>query len=178
VTASYADAVNRLAVAVENPSGGVSPSSACPAVGGSWCEQFGYDGYGNRWVNTYSLTVSGQTSTAPWANTPTAAGHFDAANHLTVNGAGPDPDGNLQQIGSTQYTYDAENRLVTVTNSSAGGTVATYAYDGEGRRVQKVAGATTTYVYDAMGELAAEYATGTTQAPPCATCYLTADHLV
>jgi YD repeat-containing protein len=36
--------------------------------------------------------------------------------------------------------------------------------------------ATTVYVYDASGQLAAEYSTQANQSP-CATCYLTADHL-
>jgi RHS repeat-associated protein len=55
----------------------------------------------------------------------------------------------------------------------------TYAYDGDGRRVQKTGGgATTVYVYDAAGQLAAEYSTATAAAPsPCATCYLSYDHL-
>ncbi|HXN46663.1 MAG TPA: RHS repeat-associated core domain-containing protein, partial [Bryobacteraceae bacterium] len=55
---------------------------------------------------------------------------------------------------------------------------ATYTYDGDGRRVQKVSGSTTTnYVYDASGQLAAEYASAAAAASPCGTCYLTADTL-
>jgi RHS repeat-associated protein len=170
------DAVTRLVVAVENAATGVTPNSTCASgggtLGGSWCQQFGYDMYGNRWVNTYDVT--------PPANTPTT-GSFDGANHLIVNSAQPDASGNLGQIGGPsgiQYTYDGENRVVTVTSLATSTTVASYAYDGEGRRVQRVSGgATTTYVYDAKGELAAEYVTGTAPAAPCTTCYLTVDHL-
>jgi RHS repeat-associated protein len=51
-----------------------------------------------------------------------------------------------------------------------------YSYDGEGRRVQRVAsGVTTQYVYDAQGQLAAEFSA---QAPTVTgTEYLIADHL-
>src|SRR5882762_6137041 len=49
---------------------------------------------------------------------------------------------------------------------------------GAGRRVSRlVNGVTTVYVYDALGQLAAEYASAAPTAPPCLTCYLTADHL-
>jgi RHS repeat-associated protein len=71
-----------------------------------------------------------------------------------------------------------------------------YAYDGNGARVQKsLDSGTTTYVYDAFGQLAAEYSPASTLSKeyirmngqtvaiehaggnPCATCYLTYDHL-
>lgn len=70
-------------------------------------------------------------------------------------------------------TYDAESRLATVTN---GGSVVSYDYDGEGRRVRKtVAAGQTVYVYDAAGQLTAEYSTVSN--PDSGTRYLTADHL-
>ena len=70
-------------------------------------------------------------------------------------------------------TYDAENRQTSLTD----GGITHYYYDGEGRRVQKVAaGQPTTYVYDARGELAAEYGP-VNSPPPCSTCYVTVDHL-
>ena len=71
--------------------------------------------------------------------------------------------------------YDVEGHQVQYTS---GANVATYAYDGEGRRVSKTlqgsAASTTTYVYDARGMLAAEYST----APPgdTGTTYLLTDH--
>jgi len=167
------DTLNRLVVAVENPSATVGAGSTCgPSTGGTWCQQFGYDVYGNRWVNTYSGIM-------PPANTPQSANNFDTANHLTANLAQSDAGGNQQQIGGstgTGYTYDAENRLVTVTSLATSTTIASYAYDGEGRRVQRVSGQTTTYVYDEQGLLAAEV-TGTPPAAACMTCYLTTDHL-
>ena len=99
-----------------------------------------------------------------------------------ANGAG-----NLTGVSGLAFGYDAENRQ---TSAMGGLTAASYSYDGDGRRVQKVTcpagtlpctaastGATvTTYVYDVSGKLAAEYSTnpGT---PQCTTCYLTADQL-
>ncbi len=53
--------------------------------------------------------------------------------------------------------------------------VTTYAYDGEGRRVEKVGGTTDIYVYDIQGRLAAEYST--TVPSSAGTFYLTTDHL-
>jgi len=53
---------------------------------------------------------------------------------------------------------------VAVTNLLTAMTIASYGYDGEGRRVQKVSG-TTTYLYDAQGQLAAEYITGVAPQP-------------
>jgi RHS repeat-associated protein len=51
------------------------------------------------------------------------------------------------------YTYDAENRVVAVD----GGATATYTYDANGRRVQKIAGgATTEYLYDLSGNVVAD----------------------
>jgi RHS repeat-associated protein len=175
VTQEYRyDMLNRLEVAVESPSAGVSASSSCIAsIGGNWCQQFGYDAYGNRSVNSYSGGMS------PATNTPIAVSNFDGSNHITVNSAQPDAGGNLQQIGGSNgqsFAYDAENRLITVSSGSS--TIASYAYDGDGRRVQETAGGlTTTYIYDALGDLAAEYINGTVAPALCTTCYLTADYL-
>ncbi|MDX2269822.1 MAG: hypothetical protein NW208_17100 [Bryobacter sp.] len=55
--------------------------------------------------------------------------------------------------------------------------VTEYGYDGEGQRVVRREGGVvkTVFVYNAMGQMVAEYGDGA--AMPCATCYLTADHL-
>jgi RHS repeat-associated protein len=75
-------------------------------------------------------------------------------------------------FGSMSVSYDAENRQI-----AAGGT--SYAYDGAGQRVKKVApSGTTVYVYDAFGQLAAEYASGPATGSACgSTCYLSYDLL-
>jgi RHS repeat-associated protein len=75
------------------------------------------------------------------------------------------------------YTYDAENRLTTESNTN--GLSATYRYDADGKRVEKYlsSGATVLYVYDALGNLTAEYGSASGSAPPCTTCYYSYDHL-
>lgn len=89
----------------------------------------------------------------------------------------PDPVGNVHTTESYSFTYDAENWQISETNT-IGNPAAQYFYDGDGRRVKKIAGAgTTIYVYDAMGHLAAEYTDAPAGTPPCQTCYLTYDHL-
>ena len=106
---------------------------------------------------------------------PTATTNYSSAtNRLTLNGSGYDSAGNLTatSLGET-LAYDADNRLISYTYSSA---TTSYKYGPEGRRVQKVTTTTTeTYVYDAFGRLAAEYSTA---APASAgTFYRTTDHL-
>ena len=74
------------------------------------------------------------------------------------------------------YTYDADNRLTTA-GGGAGSGGATYIYDGEGKRVKKLAGTVTTvFVYNISGHLLAEYS-DSTPAPPGGTSYITADNL-
>jgi RHS repeat-associated protein len=149
------DAYDRLATAKE---------------GTGWLQTYGYDAYGNRWVDP------SHSNGFPLASfTPQSSSWFNSSNQLsnTGLGIGYDNAGNLQKIGVYSYTYDAENRQTGVTINGA---ASTYSYDGEGRRVQKVAsGVTTVYVYDASGEVAAEYSTS----PPtqAQTLYPTADPL-
>jgi RHS repeat-associated protein len=134
---------------------------------GSWTRHYGYDQYGNGWVTANS-------GVPPSASTPQAASNYNPQNQLLIDGAAYDAAGNQTAIAGLLHTHDAENRLLT---STLGGVTTAYTYDGDGRRVMKssVSGATV-YVYDAAGQLAAEYGAVTTP-PPCATCYLTADHL-
>ena len=91
----------------------------------------------------------------------------------------------MSRSAAVAFPYGNHSDISRVARGERSGAVATinsataqYAYDGDGRRVKKVSGgATTVYVYDAQGQLAAEYATAGNPAPPCLTCYLTADHL-
>jgi RHS repeat-associated protein len=100
---------------------------------------------------------------------------YDGKDHRTGTQCDPSGNGNMTYDGLNQMTYDAENRMVTSSNATSG--TVTYAYDGQGRRVQKTAGGvTTTYVYDAVGQLAAEYGSAGSSLG-CTTCYLMADHL-
>ncbi len=159
VTQAYGyDNLNRLTASSE----GVTPNTT-----GNWNRTYGYDIYGNGWASANSVLYLDPT-------TPTVSTNFDANNRLLVDNASYDSAGNQKAIAGFTNTFDAENRLAT---STLNGVTTTYTYDGEGRRVQKATGSsTTTYVYDAQGQLTAEYATAPPPAP-CATCYLTADHL-
>jgi RHS repeat-associated protein len=65
---------------------------------------------------------------------------------------GYDAAGNVTSDGSHSYTYDAENRVVSVD-----GSVATYSYDYRNRRVKKAVGSSVThYVWEA-GRVLAEH---------------------
>jgi len=77
-----------------------------------------------------------------------------------------------------QFTYDAENKQVSVSDSN--GTIGAYSYDGDGKRVKKYVpstGKTTIFVYDASGKLIAEYSTTVASTNDAKVNYLTSDHL-
>lgn len=134
----------------------------------NWQRGFSYDPYGNTWVNQ----ASGIT---PTGNTP-VADVYNAANNQIV-GSSYDAAGNQTSVNGDKLTYDAETRLITITDPS--GATETISYDGLGRRIQKSVsgGQTTVYVYDAFGALASKYLSGSTVAPLCTTCYLSADQV-
>jgi RHS repeat-associated protein len=150
----YYDNLNRLASANES---------------GGWSRTYGYDRYGNRYV---SATSGVETPQSP---EPTSSSHFNTAdNRLTMSGTGYDAAGNQTTYSPFTLEYDAESRNTIV--KSSGTPYVTFSYDGEGRRVKKLAsGVTTYYVHDALGQLAAEYST---QAPTSTgTSYMFTDML-
>ena len=68
-----------------------------------------------------------------------------------------DANGNYRGSAAPSLAYDAENRLLSMTTLPA-----TYAYDPNGRRVQKtVVGVTTSFVHDGDNEIAEYDITGT-----------------
>jgi RHS repeat-associated protein len=164
------DSLNRLCVAAE----GVAVSACNGSVAGSvWAQQSGYDRYGNM-----SGTSTGLGTAPPLPS----AGSFDVYTNRLLNsygGTNYDAAGNQTALSYSSLAYDAENRQKQDTESATGTAVWTYTYDGAGQRVMKAltGGGSTTYVHDAFGNLAAEYTTGSTPASPCATCYLSWDHL-
>ena len=134
---------------------------------GLWNETYGYDQWGNRWVESaQGVNIS--------SFTPRDANWFNALNRMvnTPLGIGHDAAGHQTQIGAFTFSYDGEGRQKTSTNS---GTVTDYLYDGEGRRVVvKTGSKKTIYVYDATGQLAAEYGDTPTET---GLQYMVADHL-
>ncbi len=115
---------------------------------------YGYDSNGNR------RQIGGT-----WARTglpqPLASATYDTANRpLTFGGATPTHDfnGNLTSDGTTTYTWDARDRLSSL---SATGTTASFQYDAVGRRLGKTLnGTTTTALHNGLD--AAQETTGTT----------------
>jgi RHS repeat-associated protein len=151
------DPVNRLQTAAET---------------GGWSIGYTYDIAGNRWLTSAPTGLPGPTSEVPQG----PGWYLNSNNQITnqISGWFYDCAGNIIGIPSSAgatpacgsalsgamlrtATYDAENRMTSVTPSSGG--TSTYVYDGDGRRVQKTApgSATTVYVYDPMGNLAQEY---------------------
>jgi YD repeat-containing protein len=121
---------------------------------------------------TYDATNRriGQTATDNgWWNYPTTAGSIAyTSNNLNqysaVGAVTPtyDGNGNLTYDGTYTYCYDAESRLTGIigagTCASPTTTVASYAYDAQGRRKTKTVGGTTTaYVTDADNREVLEY---------------------
>lgn len=104
-------------------------------------ESYSYDAVGNR------LTSSG-----------VAAYNYNPSNQLTSTSNATylyDYNGNTltkaDTTGTTQYTWDFENRLTSVTlpDTGNGPTVVTFKYDPFGRRIQKSSpNGTTNYLYD------------------------------
>jgi RHS repeat-associated protein len=110
--------------------------------GGTTTESYSYDPVGNRLsslgVSPYSNNSSNELTSTPSANYT----YDNNGNTLTKTASG----------STTNYTWDYENRLVSVVLPGTGGT-ATLKYDPLGRRIQKAftQGSTTTttnYLYD------------------------------
>jgi RHS repeat-associated protein len=131
------DGVNRLKTMTES-------ASVQPCKGLSWT----YDAFGNR---------SDQAVTAG-AQCPTFHQAMDPANNNRFLGAPYQYDaaGNMTHDATHSYTYDAENRLV-----SMDGGAATFIYDAFGARAQhKVGTSVYEYIYDQDGHIGWEKLNG------------------
>ena len=161
------DALNRLKTAGESGSGA------------AWSQTYAYDRYGNRRVTAGASHGSNQALT-PQSTADIAAGTNRLAGTKGVNTVAYDAAGNLKaDWAANAFKYDGDNRLVAFDHPTGTDSDTVYAYDGEGRRVQKVVGGasgiTTTYVYNVGGQLLAEF--GGTAPEAGGTRYLTPDHL-
>jgi len=131
-------------------------TSAAESGAGAWSQQYGYDSYGNR-----TVTAAGTS------NAPAPQFTVDAATNRLGVPAGQagsmsyDVAGNLvydDYTGRGSRAYDAENRMTAAVGKDGG--TASYAYDGDGRRVRRLVGtaAEVWQVYGPGGEILAEYA--------------------
>jgi RHS repeat-associated protein len=132
-------------------------------TGGPTCQNLGGYGYDCSSANAIRDSINGTT--------------FDAVDNNTDLGATFDPGNRLRTYNSVSLLYDADGNLVRRVSATTdsllwddfgqlrevrqnGTTVATYTYDGFGRRIKKVAGATTVhYIWD--GDQVAAEADGT-----------------
>jgi RHS repeat-associated protein len=140
--------------------------------GANWNQQYGYDVYGNRWVQPSSTYIPNPSLT------PQSQSAFSAANNrIALTGFNYDAVGNLTSDPTTAINgmvYDAENRQTSYTKA---GVTTQYRYDGDGRRVTKIdSTGTTVFVYNAAGQLVAEYTDAGTSGTVTMS-YLTSDHL-
>ncbi len=119
----------------------------------------------------YGYDASGQLTTAAFASTnPNIANQslsytYDAAGNRvsqTVNGVTTAYSTNAlnqyTQVGGTSYSYDADGRTITKTDSTG---TTTFGYDADGHLVAETGpGGTFAYSYDALGNLASKSENG------------------
>jgi len=150
VTTSY-DALNRPVTVGWTP----APAAVAP-VAAAVTFTHGYNAANQR-------VSQGATDNSWWyypPGTPGSTGYTaNVLNQYTA--VGPvtptyDGNGNLTYDGTFTYGYDAENRLISV--SQDGSSVASYAFDAQGRRKLKTVGGTSTvFVTDADNRKVLEY---------------------
>ena len=99
-----------------------------------------YDRFANRWQ---------QNVTA--GSGPGPSYTFDSKNHISGSGIIYDAAGNITNDGlGNTYTYDAENRVITVSGTNS----ASYVYDANGWRVQEsVNGSSKDFIFDQAGRV-------------------------
>ena len=125
-----------------------------------WQQSYSYDQYGNRTINgntsmTYPSAINSVQAAIDTSNNRLYA--TNDSNHTVVDydAAGNQTKDYLTSNGTR--TYDANNRMITATDSS--NHTSTYTYDGEGQRIKRSINGTETWqVYGLGGELLAEYA--------------------
>jgi RHS repeat-associated protein len=138
---------------------------------GAWARRHDYDRYGNRTAvwdaapggNQLQNTVIGQS--AGMKTNRIASVNGTAFSH--------DASGNVTWDGARTYTYDAENRIVSV----SGPVSESYGYDAGNRRVKKEAGGMVTHYIREGNQVIAEYERGGTATPARGTRYYHRDRL-
>jgi RHS repeat-associated protein len=130
-------------------------------------ESYTYDPVGNR-LSSLSVPSYTVNSSNELTGTSSASYTYDQNGNTTSK---------TDSTGTTNYAWDYENRLTSVTLPGQGGTV-TFKYDPFGRRIEKISPTTTSiFAYDsnnlvetvnASGSVAAHYVHGTNIDEPLA----------
>jgi RHS repeat-associated protein len=125
-------------------------TSSQTSNGTSAQRRFQYDRWGNRTGMWDAVSGGNQIQSIALQQ----SGGAPTNQITTVNGVGYgyDAAGNVTGDGAHSYSYDAENRVVSVD----GGGTAQYSYDHRNWRVKKIAGATTHYIWE-RGQVIAEH---------------------
>jgi RHS repeat-associated protein len=135
--------------------------SATETIGGSqtWKQTFLFDRYGNRNFDPAQTTTLGNCP----ANVCNPA--INAANNRIVGQVFDNAGNTTVDAEGRQFFYDGENKQKEVRNAQ-NQIIGQYLYDGDGKRVKKLAANDTTiFVYDAGGRLSAEYLITTAYKP-------------
>jgi RHS repeat-associated protein len=132
------DALNRPLTFSWSPA--VTPATSPTASSSAFT--FGYNQANQRISQTATDNTWWSYPTATAATVSYTANSLDQ--YTAVGSVTPtyDGNGNLTFDGTFAYGYDAENRLISA--SQSGTTVATYAYDAQGNRKSKTLGSATT----------------------------------
>jgi RHS repeat-associated protein len=137
-----------------------------------WKQQFNYDRWGNRTINT-ALTSGTGINNKPFDVAPCNTPSDPCSNRLLVPAGQSDTmtydaAGNLTfdtYTGKGLRTYDAENKITSAIGNS--GQTEVYAYDASGQRIKRIVdGVETWQVYGFDGELLAEYPANGAAASP------------
>jgi hypothetical protein len=126
-----------------------------------WGIAWSFDAWGNRLTQTPQGLATSKigTQTLGYTNNRLSANTYDAA-------------GNQTNDGLHTYTFSAENQIL-----SMDGGAATYAYDGEGRRMKKVTSTETTYTFYGRGGIISEFTTSNALSSTDKCFYHTTDKL-
>lgn len=122
-----------------------------------WALSQAYDRYGNR---TAQAAIQGYGCTGCPTNSVSVSA---TTNQITGLPYAYDLSGNMTNDGQNTLVYDAENHTVSASNGGGSGT---YAYDGNGLRVQRVSGSTTTVYIFSGSKVIAEYDNGAAVGSP------------
>lgn len=149
-TVAEYDSLNRLVSAAPAP-GAASPAARARRRAETNPARYSYDGAGNRLSSTagpYSYDNAGRLIAAEGFQYT----YDDSGNLIRKTGV----------QGSTDYTWDSENQLVSI--RFAGGATASYQYDPLGRRIEATAqGQTVRYFYSGASILFETDASGAVQ---------------